>query len=127
MVSYPVGDFLIKIKNVALAEGKHLKTRNSKFVAAVADVLKKEGILKSVDIEKNTLNAEIAYHKKSPALIDLKIVSKPGLRKYMTVDEIKSRKRSRSTILILSTPEGVMTSRQSVKKNIGGEVLAEIW
>ena len=59
--------------------------------------------------------------------MDLKLVSKPGLRKYMGVDEIKSRKRARSTFLILSTPQGVMSSREAYKKNIGGEVIVEIW
>ena len=60
-------------------------------------------------------------------LLDLKLVSTPGLRQYMSVDDLGSRKRRRSTFLILSTPKGVMSSDDAIKQKTGGEVLVEIW
>lgn len=127
MTNYPIGDFLIQIKNARLAERREVKTKTSKFIKAVADVLKKQGILNRVEQKDGNLEVELAYHKKEPVLLDLKLVSKPGLRKYMSIDNLKTRKRSKSTFLILSTPHGVMTSDEALKKGTGGEVLVEIW
>ena len=127
MTNYPAGDFLIQIKNAARTNKREISVKSTKYLLEVAKVFEKEGILDGVRSESGKLTANISYHKKEPVLMDLKLVSKPGLRKYMGVDEIKSRKRARSTFLILSTPQGVMSSREAYKKNIGGEVIVEIW
>jgi len=127
MTNYPVGDFLVQIKNAALSEKREFNLVSTKFIKAVADVLKKEGILEEVtlDKEKRNVTVRLNYHKKRPVLIDLKLVSKPGLRRYMDVDDLK--KKRGASFLLLSTPSGVMVSKDAIKKNIGGEVIAEIW
>lgn len=127
MTNYPVGDFLIQIKNAAMATRKEVVTETSKLKVAVANVLKEEKILDSIDVKDKNLNVKLAFHKKEPSLIDIKLVSKPGLRKYMSVDEIAGRRRRRASFLIVSTPKGVMSSKKALKENTGGEVIAEIW
>jgi len=125
MVNYSVGDFLIQVKNASRAEKRDFGLTCTKFVKAVADVLKKEGILNKVELIEKELNVSLAYHKKKPVLIDLKLVSKPGLRIYVNVDDLK--KKRGASFLLLSTEKGVMSSRDALKKNVGGEVIAEIW
>lgn len=125
MVNYPVGDFLIRIKNIVIAGRREFEVDKTKLVKAVADALKKEGLLEEVKVKKGKLLVRISYYRKEPAIIDLKLVSKPGLRIYSGVDELA--KRRRASILILSTPKGVMSSKEALKKGVGGEVIAEIW
>lgn len=127
MINYPVGDFLIQIKNSAKVGKQEVTLGSSKFIKAVALALEKEKILSKVSLDNGKITVGIAYHKKEPVLMNLKLVSKPGLRRYMGVDELKSRKRARSTIMILSTPLGILSSREAIKKQIGGEVIVEIW
>ena len=62
--------------------------------------------------------------KKMPVLVELKLVSKPGKRVYIGVEEIREHKGL--SFFILSTPMGIMASKDALKKNIGGEVIAEI-
>jgi len=126
VTNYRAGDFLIRVKNACLAGRSELSVQSTKLVHAIAKCLEKEGYLNDVKLEKGLLTVKIAMSHKKPVLMDLRLISKPGLRIYSNVDEIKSRKAA-SSILILSTPKGIMSNKNAVKENIGGEVLAEIW
>ena len=125
MVNYSVGDFLVRIKNAVMAGRREIVVSETKLIKAVGQVLKKEGYLDSATSKDGKLTVSLAYHKKESVLINLKLVSKPGLRVYMTVDELsKMRGISR---LVLSTPKGVMSAKEALKNGVGGEVLVEVW
>lgn len=124
MVNYPIGDFLIRVKNAASAGKKEIMVANTKLIKAVADVLKKEGYLNEVSKTKDDLEVTLAMKNKKPILMDIKLVSKPGLRVYMSADELDARRKA--SILILSTPKGVVSSRVAKKERVGGEVIAEV-
>lgn len=123
--NYPVGDFLIKVKNTSMAKNKSLEVISSKQIVALAESLKKLGYLNDIKKEKTMLNLSLAFKNKKPVLIDLKLVSKPGLRVYWGADEIASKKGP-STFLI-STPKGILSAKEATKQRMGGEVIAEIW
>lgn len=124
MTNYPLGDFLIRIKNQALARGVEVSVPKTKIIFAVANTLVELGVLREVVEENGKIIARLAYRKKEPVLMNLKLVSKPGLRIYASVDELKKLKGPK--VYILSTPKGIMNSRQAMKEKIGGEVIAEI-
>jgi small subunit ribosomal protein S8 len=123
--NYSVGDFLIRIKNTAMAKNKSLEYKAEKQIVAIAEALKKLGFLDAVKKEKDVLNVSLAFKNKKPVIMDLKLISKPGLRIYMGADEI-DKKKGPSTYL-LTSPKGVISSKDAVKLRIGGEVIAEIW
>lgn len=124
-VNYPVGDFLIRVKNVKLAHNRSIRVRSTKLIKGVAMVLQKLRYLDKVEEKNGYLEAVLTYRKKEPLLIDLKIISKPGLRIYISVDELE-KKRGPSTFII-STPKGIMTSKEAIKKRLGGEVIVEVY
>lgn len=123
--NYPVGDFLIKIKNAALARQKVVETDVTKFIKEVAKALEKEGYLESVEVKDGKIKARLSYMKKEPVLLGLKIVSKPGLRIYLDTEQLRSRKGP--TTLILTTPKGVKSTKDALKEGLGGEAIVEIW
>ena len=123
--NYSVGDFLIRIKNTAMAKNKSLEYRSEKQIVAIAEALKKLGFLDEVKKEKEILKVSLAFKNKKPVIMNLKLISKPGLRIYMGVTEIE-KKRGPSVYLI-STPKGVISSLAAVKAGVGGEVIAKIW
>lgn len=122
--NYPVGDFLIRIKNASLAGRKTVNFPSNKFVISVAKTLMKEGYLREVRVTQESLKVILSYKKKEPIITDIKIVSTPGLRVYMKVEELQKIKSP--SIFILSTPEGIMSSKEAIKKKQGGEVIAKI-
>lgn len=123
--NYSVGDFLIRIKNTAMAKNKSLEYKAEKQIVAIAEALKKLGFLDSVKKEKEVLTIALAFKNKKPVIMDIKLISKPGLRVYMGADEI-DKKKGPSTYL-LTSPKGVISSKDAVKLRVGGEVIAEIW
>ncbi len=123
--NYSVGDFLIRIKNVAMAKNKTVSVRSNKQLVNIAEALKKMGFVDSVKNEKGVLTVALTFKDKRPRLMNLKLVSKPGLRIYMGVDELEEKKGP--SIFLVSTPKGVISSLKAIKDRVGGEVIAEIW
>lgn len=124
MTNYPVADFLIRLKNAALAGRKVVSIDKTKLILAVAMTLKKERFLESVVEKDGKVVATLSIFSKKPVLYDVTIVSRPGLRIYMNVEDME--KRRSPEILILSTPKGVMSDRDAIKNRVGGEVIARI-
>ena len=123
--NYSVGNFLVRVKNAAMAGNKTLTMGSNKYVFGVAEALKKLGYFDDVKKEGNEITVSLSFKDKHPKLIDLKLVSKPGLRVYMGVDELSQKKGP--SIYLLSTPKGIVSSKNAIKDRVGGEVIAEIW
>ncbi len=130
VVSDPISDFLTRFKNATRAEKEEFTAPYSKTKAEIARILKEEGFLWS--FEKNgegataELKAKPRYSGHTPALKDLKRVSRPGLRRYVGADEIP-KVLGGMGIAIVSTSQGIMAGHTARKKNIGGELLALVW
>lgn len=122
--NYPVGDFLIQIKNAVLVNNRQLSVRKTKLIKAVANTLKKEGYLDNVKEEEGRIDVRLSYKKKEPVILDLKLISKPGLRVYKSYDELEKLKGP--SIMILTTAQGVISHKDAIKKHVGGEVIVEI-
>jgi small subunit ribosomal protein S8 len=122
--NYPLGDFLIRIKNAAMARNKSVVVTPNKQIEAVAKAFEKAGYLDGVKKEKGLLTVALTFKNKRPLLMDLKLISKPGLRIYMDVAEIESKKGP--AIYLISTPKGIISSREAIKSRTGGEVICEV-
>jgi small subunit ribosomal protein S8 len=125
MINYQIGDFLVRIKNAVLAQNREVEAVLTKQNLAVAQTLKRAGYLEEVSVKKGKLTVKLAFSHKKPVLTNLKLVSKPGQRIYLSAKEI-IRKKGPSLYLV-NTPLGVLTSREAVKKQTGGEVISEVF
>ena len=124
MTNYPVGDFLIRIKNAKMAGKKDIRTPKTKLILNLAKKLQKIGLLDEVAERENMLDMRLKFFKKEPLLTDLKLVSKPGLRVYKEVRELEKIKSP--YIYIVSTSKGLMTKKEAIKRRLGGEVIVKI-
>jgi small subunit ribosomal protein S8 len=127
----PLADFLIRIKNGYLVRKKVVDVPWSKMKGKLAEMLVKEGYLKNskVKSEKSkfkTLELELKYEGKKPALTGVKRISKPGVRIYAKVSKIPKVKQGFG-ITISSTPKGLMTDKEAKKSHQGGEIICQIW
>lgn len=130
-MNHKISDFIIRIKNAALARRKEVVLPYSKVTNEIGKVLVKIGYLTtSKDLEKEgkkTITATIKYEKRLPVIAGVKIISKPSLRVYgSTKDIVEIEKRGKKTAIV-STSSGVMTGKNAIKKKIGGEILFVIW
>jgi small subunit ribosomal protein S8 len=92
--------------------------------------LKDEGYISEYSIDTSAAHPRIKITNKmvnrSSAIIGLRRVSRPGLRRYVGADEIP-RVLGGMGVAILSTPRGVLSGREAKKQKVGGELLAYIW
>ena len=123
-IDYPVGDFLIRLKNAAMAGKKEVVVPKTNLIKAVSDALKDAKYLNEVKQADNKIVVSLAFAHKEPVLTNIKLISRPGLRIYESVDQIKSHKGP--YLLIVSTSKGVLTSKKAMKEGLGGEVIAEV-
>jgi small subunit ribosomal protein S8 len=122
--NYSVGDFLIRLQNASMAKRKEVVLESNKLIKATADALKRAKMLDEVTVDGKNIKVTLAYKKKEPILERVMLVSKPGLRIYQGAAEIAEVKRP--TFFLVSTPKGILTSKEAIKENVGGEVIAEI-
>jgi len=129
MLSDPIADFLARIKNGYMAKRSLVELPWSRILAEMAEILVANDYLAGAEVKEDrfkTLILNLKYKSNQPALTDLKRVSKPGVRRYIKVHEIRPVLDGLG-MMIISTPKGLMTGKEAKKKNLGGEVLAEIW
>ena len=126
----PLSDMMTRLRNANKAKHEKVDMPASNLKVQVARILKDEGYLKNYKVIKDgkqgMLRITLKYSNGAPAIIGLKRISTPGLRKYTPAKEAP-RVLSGLGIAILSTPKGVMTDKQARQLNVGGEVLCYVW
>ena len=133
MMTDPVSDMLVRIRNAAMARHELTRLPASKLKHAVAELLKVEGFVSDVREEEwgpkkhRTLTIVLKYsNDREAAFRGIRRVSRPGRRVYVRHDQIP-RVLSGLGISILSTSQGLMTDKEARKRKIGGELLCEVW
>ena len=125
----PISDMLTRLRNAGRAYLPEVKVPHSRLKAGIARILKQEGYLAEVQIEgapRKTIDIKLKYNGRRPVLEGLRRVSTPGLRRYVGATAVP-RVRGGMGTSILSTPGGIMTGTEARKKNVGGELLCEVW
>lgn len=130
-VNDPLGDMLTRIRNAQMRGKSNVSTPASKLRAWVLDVLADEGYIrgyerKDTDNGQGELVIELKYYEGTPVIRDVKRVSKPGRRVYMSIKDIQPV-RNGLGVSILSTPKGVMSDAHARAANVGGEVLCTVF
>ena len=128
----PIADMLTRIRNAQAIAADSVDIPASKFKKAIANVLVKEGYLKSVndatdDNGHPVIRIGIKYGpRRSPIINEMTRVSKPGRRAYAKSKSVPVV-RGGLGLAILSTSQGLMVDRDARRQNVGGEVICEVW
>ena len=125
----PVADMLTCVRNANLALKPEVVVRHSKLKENVARVLKQEGFIADYQVSDEKLKKlqiTLKIKSRKGVIEGIKKISKPGLRHYVSADEIP-RVLNGLGISIISTSKGVITGQEARAQKIGGEVLVHVW
>jgi small subunit ribosomal protein S8 len=130
-VTDAIADMLTRIRNANTVKHETVDIPASKIKKAIADILVDEGYVRSYQIiedgKQGIIKISLKYGPGKTRIIQgVRRVSKPGLRKYSTCEDMPSVLRGLG-IAIVSTSKGIMTGKKAIKENVGGEVLAFVW
>ena len=127
----PIADMLTRIRNASRSKHKTVDVPASNLKKSIADILFKEGYIKSFELINNEnqgiIRVTLKYDEKGNKVIaGLKRISKPGLRVYASKDELPKVLNGLG-IALISTSKGIVTDKQARELGVGGEVLAYVW
>ena len=131
MMTDPVADLLTRLRNAYAIGRREIEMPTSKLRRSLAEALKREGFLETVaEIEgapRNRLRLGLRYGERGePAVRHLRRVSTPGRRRYVHIVDLR-RVAGGVGIAVLTTSRGVLSDREAHAKNVGGEILCEVW
>ncbi len=127
----PIADMLTRIRNANSSKHETVDVPASNMKKAIASILVDEGYIKSCeeikDEKQGIIRLTLKYDETGKRVISgLKRISKPGLRIYVSKDEIPQVLNGLG-IALISTSKGIKTDKDARKEGLGGEVLAYVW
>ena len=125
----PVADLLTRIRNALMRKKMSVNVPYSKLKHELSKLLVKEGFLENVKKVKkdfDELDIVLKYHNDEPVIKELTRESKPGLRKYISFKDIKPHKGGLG-LKVLTTSKGLMTDKEAIKAEIGGEIICRVF
>ena len=130
-ITDPIADMLTRIRNANSAKHETVEIPASNMKKEISRILVDEGYIKSYEViedgKQGLIKLSLKYGpNKAKVLQGLERISKPGLRVYVSCEEMPKVMRGLG-IAIVSTSKGIMTDKAARKAKVGGEVLAFIW
>jgi len=128
----PIADYLTRVRNAIKANHRIVEIPASNIKKEITKVLFDKGYIANYKFEdskvQGTIKIALKYHPitRIPAIRTLERISKPGLRKYASVESMP-RVLNGLGIAIVSTSKGVMTDKEAKTLNVGGEVLCYVY
>ncbi len=130
MVTDPIADFLVQLKNASSAKKEYVVAPFSNVKMEIAKLLEREGYIQNVSQKgkkvKKYLYCELVYGEKSPKINEFKRVSKTSRRVYVGVHDLKPVRQGFG-LAVVSTSKGLMTSGEARREKIGGELMFNLW
>jgi small subunit ribosomal protein S8 len=130
-ITDPIADMLTRIRNANTANHKTVDVPASRAKQAIAKILQDEGFIESFERiaegPQGKIRIQLRYGpEKEKIITGLRRISRPGLRVYTGKTEIP-RVLGGLGLVIISTPQGIMSGKRAKKQGVGGEVLAYVW
>lgn len=130
-VNDPIGDMLTRLRNASRAHHATVVMPTSRLKVEILKVLKEEGYIGDFTVHERAPQGEVTVNlkygpDKVPAINELRRVSRPGLRRYVSVDRIPQVLGGMG-VAILSTSRGVMGDTAARAQKVGGELICTVY
>ena len=126
----PIADLLTRIRNAVMVGKNEITVPSSKMKVTVAQQLKKAGYVTGVKVEsakpRDILVVTINKPGENSTINEIKRLSKPGRRVYVSANDIPRVKSGRGIVLV-STSKGIVTGSEATKQRLGGELLLSVY
>jgi small subunit ribosomal protein S8 len=131
MLSDPVADMLTRIRNANQALHEKVAMPTSKLKEEIARILAAEGYIDGYEVvgvgPRRTLSVTLRYAANRKRVIEgLRRVSSPGRRVYVGAADLP-RVQGGLGVAVLSTSQGLLPDREARRRQLGGEVVCEVW
>lgn len=131
MMTDPIADMLTRIRNAGNAKHTSVDIPASNIKKEISEILLNEGYIKNYDVieddKQGVIRIDLKYGPNNERVITgLKRISKPGLRVYVSKNDIP-KVLGGLGVAIISTSKGILTDKKAREENVGGEVICYVW
>nr|YP_010628789.1 ribosomal protein S8 [Begonia egregia]YP_010630032.1 ribosomal protein S8 [Begonia sanguinea]WBN95749.1 ribosomal protein S8 [Begonia egregia]WBN96992.1 ribosomal protein S8 [Begonia sanguinea] len=129
-----IANLITSIRNADMTRKEMVRIPSTNITENIVKILLREGFIENVRKHfQNNQNFLVLTlrHKRNrkgtfKSFLNLKRISRPGLRIYSNYQKIP-RILGGMGVVILSTSRGIMTDREARLEKMGGEILCYIW
>lgn len=118
-----ISDFVARINNAVMVEKETTEVLRNNLVVEICKKLTRLGYFNSFEVAEDNRTVSISLNLAN--LKKLVRMSKPGQRLYVSYDELPKIINGKGMNL-LSTPQGLMVSKECKIKKTGGELLMQV-
>ena len=131
VVTDPISDMLTRIRNAVAVGHERVSMPSSKMKVGIAEILQAEGFIDRYEVSgdgpSRILELVLRYgDRRSPAILGLRRVSRPGHRVYRGAADLVGDWRPDGETEV-STSQGLMPDREARRRRLGGEIVCEVW
>jgi small subunit ribosomal protein S8 len=131
MITDPIADYLTSIRNALKAKKRLVEIPSSKLKVRMTEILQQNSLIHEykileTDNKQGKIQIRLKYSEEDGVIMGLERVSKPGIRRYVSSDDLP-RVLNGLGIAIISTSKGLMTDKEARRQGVGGEVVCYIW
>jgi small subunit ribosomal protein S8 len=137
-----ISDSIARMRNALMLNRNKVEIRGSKNMLRILDIMKNEGFIKSYSMKDNdtvlkpgekkkkkpmkqACIVELNYQDSQSVIRGLKRISKPSLRVFVGSKDLLPFLKKFS-MPIVSTSKGVLSGREAIEQNVGGELICEV-
>ena len=121
---------LSRIRNAIAVNKQQVSMPHSKVKETIARILADNGFINAVDVQEENSRKTLVINIKGDAepakITEINRLSRPGRRMYVKSPAVPTVKKGRG-IVVISTSHGIMTGREAASKNLGGELICEVY
>nr|ALO22566.1 ribosomal protein S8 [Cucurbita pepo subsp. fraterna]ALO22611.1 ribosomal protein S8 [Cucurbita pepo subsp. ovifera]ALO22718.1 ribosomal protein S8 [Cucurbita pepo var. ozarkana]ALO22810.1 ribosomal protein S8 [Cucurbita pepo var. texana] len=129
-----IANIITSIRNADMNRKEMVRIPSTNITENIVKILLREGFIENIRKHRESnkdfwvLTLRHRRNRKGPykTILNLKRISRPGLRIYSNYQQIP-RILGGMGIVILSTSRGIITDREARLQGIGGEILCYIW
>lgn len=130
VITDPIGDMLIRIKNAYQVKKDMVVIPHSAVKEEIARLLEAKGFIQSVEKKgkkvRRFLELSLKYGNGAPAMLNARRISKPSRRLYTKSKEIRPVRHGHGMVIV-STSAGLLAGDEAKARKLGGEIIAEVW
>ncbi len=131
MMTDPIADMLTRIRNAIQIESPSVDVPASRVKIGIAEALQREGFIWDFEVveqsPQNVLRINLKYGPNGERVVQrIRRISTPGRRVYAHARNMPNVLQGLG-VCILTTNQGVLSNREAKAKNVGGEILCEVW
>ena len=123
MQTDPIADMLTRIRNAQRVNKRTVDIPYSYIKFEIAKILKTHRFVSDVDLNDHTITVTLIKDR----ITDLQRVSRPGRRIFSKAHNLQTNFKQGYGRVFVSTPQGVLESKDARNKKVGGEVLCKVW